>query len=150
MYPTTQVEIEKLINNMIPKNSSGHDGISNKLLKELCPELSYPLQIVFNRSLKSGVFPDLMKHADVIPLYKNKNKDACTNYRPILLLLTTSKVLEKGVYKHTYQFLDNNNLLYDSQYGFRSKHSCENAITELTRAILKGAEQKKLCLYSWI
>ena len=87
-----------------------------------------------------------MKLADVIPLYKNKNKDACTNYRPISLLLTISKVLEKIVYKCTYKFLDDNNLLYDSQYGFRSKHSCENAIKELTGAILKGAEQKKLTL----
>ena len=56
MYPTTHMEIENLINNMIPKNSSGHDGISNKLLKDLGPELSYPLQIVFNRSLESGDF----------------------------------------------------------------------------------------------
>ena len=87
-----------------------------------------------------------MKLADVIPLYQNKNKDACTNYRPISLLLTISKVLEKNVYKCTYKFLDDNNLLYESQYGFRSKHFCENAITELTGVIHKGSEQKKLTL----
>ena len=150
MYPTTQNEIENLISNMTPKNSSGHDGISNKVLKELGPKLSYPLQIVFNRSLESGDFPDIMKLAVVIPLYKNKNRDSCTNYRPISLLLTTSKVLEKIVYKRTYQFLVDNNLLYDSQYGFRSKHSCENAITELTGAILKGAEQKKTLLICFL
>ena len=77
---------------------------------------------------------------------KNKGKDFCTNYRPISLLLTISKILEKIVYKCTYGFLDNTNQLHSSQYGFRSKHSCKNAITELTGAILKGAENKKLTL----
>ena len=140
------MEIETIIKKLAPKNSSGHDGISNKLLKDLGSELCYPLQIIFNKSLKDGEFPDIMKLADVVPLYKNKNRDACTNYRPISLLLTISKVLEKIVYKCTYNFLDSNKLLYESQYGFRFRHSCENAITELTGSVLKGAENKKLTL----
>ena len=73
---------------------------------------------------------------------KLSNKSGIIDYLTIdgLKQLTISKVLEKLVYKCTYSFLDTNKLLYESQYGFRSKYSCENAITELTSEILKGAE----------
>ena len=57
---------------MIPKNSSGYDNISNKLLKKLLPSLIEPLTIIFNKSLTEGVFPEAMKRADVVPLYKSK------------------------------------------------------------------------------
>ena len=83
-----------------------------------------------------------MKDTEVIPLYKAKEKDLCKNYRPISLLLTISKILEKIMYKRTYDFLDINRQLYNSQYGFRSKHSCENAISELVGHIIKGHERK--------
>ena len=144
LLPTNSVEIENIINALAPKHSCGHDGMSNRLLKDLGSSIVVPLEIIFNQSLSTGVFPDIMKLGDVIPLYKSKNKDNCTNYRPISLLLTISKVLEKIIYKQTYSFLDKNNLLYESQYGFKSKHSCENAITELTSEILKGTEKNKL------
>ena len=65
-----------------------------------------------------GEFPTMMKKAEVIPLYKGKEFDLVVNYRPISLLLTISKVLEKIVYKRVYSFLEKNNILYDSQYGF--------------------------------
>ena len=84
-----------------------------------------------------------MKNAEVIPLYKNKEKDLCINYRPILLLMTMSKLLEKIVYKRTYDFLVTTGQLYSSQYGFRSKHSCENAISELVGQVVKGHDRKE-------
>ena len=84
-----------------------------------------------------------MKNAEVIPLYKNKEKDLCINYRPISLLMTMSKLLEKIVYKRTYDFLDTTGQLYSSQYGFRSKHSCENAISELVGQVVKGHNRKE-------
>ena len=65
------------------------------------------------------------------------------NYRPISLLLTISKILEKILYKRTYDFLNDNNELYHSQYGFRSKHSCENAISDLISQVLKNQQQNK-------
>ena len=84
-----------------------------------------------------------MKMAEVIPLYKGKCKFEPGNYRPISLLLTMSKILEKLLYKRTYAFLDNNNQIYHSQYGFRSKHSCENVIGDLVSQILKNQQQNK-------
>ena len=65
------------------------------------------------------------------------------NYRPISLLITLSKILEKLIYKRTYSFLQMSKQLYNSQYGFRMGHSCENAITELVSEILKGKGTNK-------
>ena len=69
-----------------------------------------------------------MKLADVVPLYKGKEHYLETNYRPILLLTTLSKVLEKIIYTRVYTFLQNTGQLYENQYGFRAAHSCEHAI----------------------
>ena len=87
-----------------------------------------------------------MKHADVSPLYKSNSREDKGNYRPISLLITLSKVMEKIMYKHTYNFLEQTNQLYVSQYGFRKKHSCEQAVSELLSEILKRQKKKKKTL----
>ena len=81
-----------------------------------------------------------MKIADVIPLYKSKSKEETNNYRPISLLITMSKVLEKVVYSRTYNFLEKTNQIFKSQYGFKSKHSCELAVSELLSEVIKSNE----------
>ena len=101
------------------------------------------MEIVFNKSLQEGSFPESMKQADVIALYKSKEKNLANNYRPISLLVTISKLLEKIVYTRTYNFLCNTDKLYQSQYGFRTGHSCENAICALVGTIAKNREEKK-------
>ena len=105
--------------------------------------ITIPLEITFNKSLESGTFPQKMKIADIYPLFKNKERNLCTNYRPISLLITVSKILEKIMYSRVYSFLDNTNQFFDSQYGFRTNHSCENAISELLGHIIKGKENNK-------
>ena len=141
--PCTRLEIKDIISNLPNKNSSGYDNISNKLLKDLCDTILEPLYIIFNQSLEMGIFPTNMKHGEVVPLYKNGSRKYLTNYRPITLLLTISKLLEKLVYKRVYQFLNNTNQIYSSQYGFCSSHSCENAITELISTVVKNLEEQK-------
>ena len=81
-----------------------------------------------------------MKLAEVIPLHKNGDINLIDNCRPISLLMTVSKILEKLIYSHVYAFLDTTGQIYDSQYSFRSKHSCEHAVSELVGNILKGKE----------
>ena len=143
MSPTSRDEIILLIDKLPSKKSSGYDNLDNILLKQLKFVIATPLEIVFNKSLQTGTFPYQMKNAEIIPLYKNKEKDLCINYRPISLLITMSKLLEKIVYKRTYEFLDTSGQLYSSQYGFRSKHSCENAISELVGQVVKGHDRKE-------
>ena len=143
MSPTNKTEIERLIEKLPNKKSRGHDNISNLLLKSLKSSISHPLEIIFNKSLLEGSFPEMMKQADVTPLHKSKEKYIVNNYRSISLLLTISKILEKTVYTRTYNFLCDSNQLYQSQYGFRTEHSCENAICELVGTIAKNREERK-------
>ena len=117
-HPTTKHEIHDLIMKLPNKKSSGYDQLNNILIKNIVTELEDAICILFNRSLRCGVFPSSMKLAEVVSLYKNKEKCLCNNYRPISLLITMSKVLEKLVYKRTYSFLNNTMQIYDSQYGF--------------------------------
>ena len=93
--------------------------------------------------MNEGIFPNNMKLADIVPIYKTKEKYKTTNYRPISLSITISKILEKLLYTRTYQFLNSTNQIFKSQYGFRSKHSCENAVQELVGEIVKGYELQK-------
>ena len=139
----THVEIEKIISLFPAETSSGHDRISNKLLKELSDVISYPLSIVFNQSFSSGKFPEKMKIAEIVPLYKGKEEDAVINYRPVSLLMTILKVLEKLMYTNLYGFLTKYNLFFDSQYEFRSKRSCEHAILELVGHVLQAKNDGK-------
>ena len=143
MSPTSKIEIERMIEKLPNKKSKGHDDISNLLLKRIKSSISHPLETIFNKSLQEGSFPEIMKHADVIPLYKSKEKYIVNNYRPISLLVTISKILEKIVYTRIYNFLCTTDQLYQSQYGFRTGHSCENAICELVGTIAKNKEEKK-------
>ena len=143
LYPTNRTEIAKIIDSLPNKNSCGWEGISNKTLKNLKTSLIEPLCILFNESLESGQFPDIMKLANVVPLYKSGKKYIPTNYRPISLLITMSEVLEKIMYSRTYTFLNETGQLYCGQYGFRKNHSCEHAVQELVDNALKGMERKE-------
>ena len=87
-----------------------------------------------------GIFSTEMKKADTVPLYKGKEKCDKNNYRPISLLLTMSKVIEKIVYKRTYNFLNESGQVYTSQYGFRSGHSCQDAVAELVGEITRNKD----------
>ena len=82
-----------------------------------------------------------MKKAEIIPLFKGKESDQVINYRPISLLVTISRVLEKIIYKRLYKFINKHDILYQSQYGFRNKHSCEQAILELTGQMLHARDE---------
>ena len=118
----TKGEVENLIKSLPNKQKScSHDKISNTMLKKSSEALSFPLTGIFNQSIIQGVFPNLMKIPEVIPLYKGREHDLVVNYRPVLLLMTISKVLEKLVYIRLYKYLEKNNTLFDSQYGFRTK-----------------------------
>ena len=141
LTPTTTAEVETLIMKLKNKPSSGHDQISNVMLKWLCPVVSGPLSIIFNKSLNEGVFPDIMKLSDIIPLYKNKERHYCNNYRPISLLLTISKILEKIIYARVYSFMQLTKQITDNQFGFRENHSCSDAIIDLCTEIIKNNER---------
>lgn len=144
--PTTEREIENIIRKLPNKTSSGTDGISNKLLKQIIVEIASPLQIIFNKSFIEGVVPSKMKTALITPIYKSKNKTDINNYRPVSLLTNISKILEKLMHNRVNSFLEKNNILYQSQYGFRSNMGTIDAITELIGTTLKNLDNKNFSL----
>ena len=84
-----------------------------------------------------------MKLAKIIPIYKSKDKALMSNYRPISLLPSISKILEKIVHHRLYIFVMTQGILYDSQYGFRPKHSTVNAVTHFMSDIIRATENDK-------
>ena len=90
---------------------------------------------IINLSFKTEKFPDLCKLAKVIPLFKKANPLLCENYRSISLLPVYSKIFEKVIYTRMYGFLESNNLIYERQFGFRSKYSTNHALISTTEWI---------------
>ena len=141
LYPTSSIEIVKIVKGLPNKKSSGFDNVSNVFLKEIINNLSGPLSMIYNKSLLHGEFPTIMKIAEIVPLFKAKERYLEANYHPISLLTTMSKILEKIVYIRVYNFLQNSGQLYEHQYGFRASHSCEHAIGQVVGGIVKGFEK---------
>ena len=137
-------DIEKIIRNLGPKSSAGCDNISTKLLKEIENVVSRPLSIIINQSLCTGIFPDKLKIAKVIPLYKKDDNKLFGNYRPISLLSSISKIFERVAFNQLYDYFSSNGLLYESQYGFRKLHSTELAALEFTDRISQEMDAKKI------
>ena len=79
----------------------------------------------------------------VIPIYKSKDKQMLNNYRPISLLPIFSKIIEKVIYQRLFNFLNTNNALFSSQYGFRKNHSTINAVTELVSHVINAMNRKE-------
>jgi len=106
----TPNEIAFVISTFRNDKSPGPDNIGPKLLKYLLNDIVNPLVYIFNLSLTSGCFPQSLKAAKVIPLYKKGERSNPSNYRPISLLSIFDKLLEKLMYKRLYSFLHKNSL----------------------------------------
>ena len=113
------------------------------MLKFIASELLCQLTIIINQSLCTGIFPDKLKIANIKPIYKKDDPHVPDNYRPISLLPSISKVFEKVAFLQLYDYFTENELIYDSQYGFRKLHSTELAAIELTDKIYTSLDNKK-------
>ena len=133
-------DIKKIIDKLKNKSTSGHDCLSNKLLKAIKDEISEPLSILVNQSLNTGIFPDELKLAKVIPVHKKGDTHLFNNYRPISILPSVSKVFERVVHDQIHKHFQESKLYYNSQYGFRTKHSTELATLELLDRIIKSLD----------
>ena len=122
----------------------GLDGLSGYFLKLSAPSIASSLTTVFNLSLSSGSFPDLWKKAKVSPLFKEGSLFDRSNYRPISVLAILSKILERHVHISFCNFLTENDLLSDSQFGFRKSRSCELAVTDLIDRLLNNMDNRVL------
>ena len=140
LQPTDKEEIANIISSLNSNKTSGPNSIPYRVLFLLKNEISKQLADLFNLSFMTGVFPSVLKTAKVVPVFKKDSKLNYSNYRPISLLSNIEKILEKLMYKRLYAFLDYNNIIYDSQFGFRQQYSTSHALINITENIRKALD----------
>ena len=142
LTPTDSTEILDFINTLDQSKSSGPHSIPPKVLHLIKNDISVLLAKLFNLSFSDGIFPDILKLAKVIPVFKNKGSTLeCSNYRPISLLSNVEKIFEKIIYKRTYSFLNRNNVLYNYQFGFRRSFSTSHALMSISQSIYDALDK---------
>jgi len=118
-HNTSTGEIEKIVHALPGKNSCGYDEISARILKASALFISSPLCCIINTSLESGVFPTRLKYSVITPLHKKGSKNIDSNYRPISLLTSFSKIFERIIYIRLLTHLTSNKIFTKNQFGFR-------------------------------
>lgn len=127
----TETDVILAVKTLKIKQSSGHDNISTKLLQRSFHAILQPLTHIINRSFTTGIVPSQLKQAKVIPIYKSADPTLSQNYRPISLLPAISKIFERIMCDRVTNFLNQHNLFYNNQYGFRKSHSTIHPVLQL-------------------
>ena len=141
LQPTNNSEVLKEINQL--KNEATID-IRVSLLKYVKQQIVNGLVIIFNKSFEEGCFPELLKIAKVIPIYKSEDPTDPSNYRPISLLSVFDKLLERLMYNRLALFFQKHKVLYKYRFGFRRNHATNNRGNELHLQIVR---RRKLCVW---
>ena len=136
-------EVSSVIQSLKNGKSCGPNSIPIKLLKILDSLISVNLSTLISESFETGIFPDKLKIAEVIPVFKKGLATKKSNYRPISLLSIFSKVFEKLMYKRLYSFLEVCELLFNMQFGFRNGHSTDHALLSLTENIKSSLDKNR-------
>ena len=132
LTPVTREFVFKELDNLDVNKSTGPDGIPARFLKDGASIIADPITNIVNFSILSNVVPDDMKIARVRPLFKKNSRTDVGNYRPVSILNITSKILERAVHVQVESYLQENNLLYKYQSGFRKSHSTDTSLIHLT------------------
>jgi hypothetical protein len=127
--------VRSYLGKLNPNKASGPDTINARMLKECCNELGDILTAIFNKSIKTGQVPDDWRKANVAPIFKKGEKYDPSNYRPVSLTCISCKVLEHILVSNIMKHLQTNNILVDSQHGFRSRRSCETQLVQFIQDI---------------
>jgi len=142
-HDVSHADTRRIIKRMANKKSHGHDLLTNSILKANNYSLSKPLTHIINQSLILKTFPKAWKTTRVIPLYKGGDRLKLVSYRPISLCPVGSKILEKVVNSQVHIYLAANNLLPNTQFGFRTKHQTSHLLHRFLQVVIKALEEKK-------
>ena len=141
LAPIDESDILREIKNLASNKAPGLDNIGNKLLK-LDPQIfCYPLQLIYDKSIECAQYPNGMKLAKVVAIYKKGMMHIADNYRPISLLSCFNKIFEKLIHKNLMKFMDKHNILFMYQFGYRKLHSTTLALIEITDKIKKWLDE---------
>ena len=132
-------EVERIVKRLKPRKAPGQDGVRNILLKRLPRKGLVMLTKIINACLKHSYFPTSWKHAIVTAIPKaGKDITLSTNYRPISLLPTMSKILERVVLTRIEDHITDRGIIPAQQFGFKRGHSTNHQLVRLTQHIQKS------------
>ena len=137
----TQEEVEAALADLAITDAAGHDHLTSRLIKSMRPVLGCLMTHLINASFKKDKMPDVWKLAKISPLYKKGDRFDATNYRPVAVLPSMSKVIEKVVIGRMKRHMEENGLLSDTQNAYRSHRSVTTAVLQLYDDILKHQEK---------
>ena len=132
-------DVIKIIQSL-PSKGTGPTSIPLRMLKVAADLIAIPLCYIINISFTTGVFPDALKVAKVLPLHKGGSTQDTNNFRPISLLSIFDKIMEKLMHNRLYEFLESHDILYKNQFGFRKKNSTIYALLEITEKIKESID----------
>ena len=145
MLPTNNDEILSTCANFESKDSAGYDEISSTIAKSTMQCIISPLTDIINCSFETGIIPNDIKIAKVIPFYKSGPIDDCSNYHPMSVLPFFSKIFEKLAYNWLLNYIEKHAILTPNQYWFRKNHSTDMVVIDITDKISQAIVNK---LYS--
>ena len=140
---TTPQEVELILKSLKLGKAAGPDAVNNRILKELALPLSVPLADLFNLSLCKGKVPNIWKEANVTPIFKKDDPSMISNYRPIAILSTIGKVLEKIVHKNLFNFTRDHEILTSLQSGFIPGDSTVNQLVDIYNTFCRALDDGK-------
>jgi hypothetical protein len=144
LQPTTYHEISEKICSLKNRKAIGVDGISAFILKHCSKPIAKILAHIINKCIEFGIYPDRLKIARVIPLFKSGDPLLLSNFRPISVLSLINKIFENIIQERLLGFLNHNNFLYRFQYGFRPSSSTSYAITEIVTYLYEQINNAKI------
>ena len=133
----------QLVINAKSTQSKDHDQFDMCLVKKIIPHIVKPLAHICNTALMNGIFPDRMKIARLIPLFKSGDVKEFSNYRPVSIVSQFSKILQKVFHNRLMSFINDKQILNNSQFGFRKNMSTALAIIELVEEITTAIDEGK-------
>lgn len=141
--PTDAVEIRGVLADIKNKNAVGWYEISVNILQHMPDSALHALSMAINHSFESGHFPDILKLAVVVPVQKSRASGSLSDFRPISLIPTLAKVIEKLVKNRMVTFLSKYNILNAQQYGFQSGKNTTDAIFALLEGVYKDVNDNE-------
>ena len=138
----SESEIENYIKSMNPNKSVRSDVPSIRFVKLSAKIIAPYLAKLYNKCVEYGVFPESLKYAEVVPIYKTGKKNDVNNYRPISLLSPFSKIFESLVCERLNDYFLSNEILHCKQYGFRKNSTTELAVNQIVEDLIEAGEKK--------
>lgn len=136
----TTTQVKQIIETLNVKKSSGCDNITPKMLLVAESQVSGILGNIFNKMIYSGTYPNCLKIHKVFPIPKTTSSRIVTDFRPISVLPTIDKVFEKLIFNQLSNYIHENKILYECQFGFKKGAGTEEALVNVVEYICGGID----------